>query len=844
MGAFIKANRTFFLLLFLILLAVFGYFWYRSGFTLEFSKFFASAPVPAGGPGIVINNAPVSHGQQVSISWSKLDADECHALNWIDTGGLIEGTALSAPVDACSASSGTVTIVCSYASSGGVTGQTSKTFAINSASCPSATVSPTPTATGGGGGAPNVCAGALESHTDSQTHVTFCIKSTNFNTATCTNSTGQTLTQVVGVMNNSSFNGYFRSAGFGDPIAGCSATQTGTFGFGPTGDTTIPAGQSGVVTFSYNAASIACGRVQLDSCFFGDGFGCMDTDQWNILGKVINSGTSCSTPAPTPTPTATVTLSPTPTLTVSTTPTATTTPLLSCNPTGQTVSVGQSATINATGGSGSGFTWFAPGGSPATAAGTPFSVTYNTPGFKTVTVASGGQQAACTVTVTSPIQSVSPPVSPSLPPLACSPATQTVLIGQSTSFQATGGIGINGQTYTWSAPGGSPTSGTGSAFSPSYQTVGTKIVTLTDALGASTTCTVTVVGPGASISTAPNVARITIQKLVRNITQNGIEADNVNANPGDTVEFVLRVSSVGSATATHVIVADGPPAGLIFQPGTTTIDGVRSADITPNSDASALVLGDMAPGRTIIVRFRATVAPASFFASGTTVLTNTGFARGDNTDSVRDTAFVTVVNVPANLTLTLTKLGRNITRGETTEHTPVLSSPGQTIEFVLRVRNTSAAAVTNVMLRDIVPVGITPIAGSVRIGGVAAPDALTAAGLSLGTLAPGQEVVVTFRGIVASASQLPVGTTTLINTAVVTATGVSPLTAQLPIIISTTVIVPPVNTGPGESTVLALIISGIITLLYVGYTSTDTYRRHEIGELVKEAKDDQFNFRR
>ena len=179
------------------------------------------------------------------------------------------------------------------------------------------------------------------------------------------------------------------------------------------------------------------------------------------------------------------------------------------------------------------------------------------------------------------------------------------------------------------------------------------------------------------------------------MTQNGSEADNVNANPGDTVEFSLRVSSVGSGTAVHVIVADGPPAGLMFQPGTPTIDGVRSADITPNSDASALVLGDMAPGRTITVRFRATVAAASFFASGTSVLTNTGFARADNTPGVTDMAFVTVVNTPQNLSMSLVKMGRNVTRGQTGEYTPVYSSPAQTIEFILRIRNTSNAPLDN-----------------------------------------------------------------------------------------------------------------------------------------------------
>jgi uncharacterized repeat protein (TIGR01451 family) len=316
----------------------------------------------------------------------------------------------------------------------------------------------------------------------------------------------------------------------------------------------------------------------------------------------------------------------------------------------------------------------------------------------------------------------------------------------------------------------------------------------------------------------------------------------VNANPSDTVEFSVRVSSVGTGPVLGAVVRDALPAGLTYVPGSTTIDGVSASD---GVTSTGLNLGDMPTGRTITIRFRATVAPATFFATGTSVLTNTAYARGSNVTEVSDVAFVTIANLPQTLTMSLVKMGRNITRGETGERTPVYASPVQTIEFVLRVRNTSNAPLTDVVLRDIVPAGITFVPGSVRIGSSPASDTLTASGLNLGTLAVGQEVVVTFSGRVAGATELPTGTTTLINTAQATATGVGTLIAQLPVIITNTaVVVPPISTGPGESTVLALIISGIITLLYVGYTSTDTYRRREIGAIANETKDEPFNFRR
>gem|GEM_PF-5566735 len=46
-----------------------------------------------------------------------------------------------------------------------------------------------------------------------------------------------------------------------------------------------------------------------------------------------------------------------------------------------------------------------------------------------------------------------------------------------------------------------------------------------------------------------------------------------------------------------------------------------------------------------------------------------------------------------------------------------------------------------------------------------------------------------------------------------------------------------VKTGPGEATAAALLISAILSLLYVGYTKTNRFRRKEIEEIAKENHD-------
>jgi uncharacterized repeat protein (TIGR01451 family) len=200
---------------------------------------------------------------------------------------------------------------------------------------------------------------------------------------------------------------------------------------------------------------------------------------------------------------------------------------------------------------------------------------------------------------------------------------------------------------------------------------------------------------------------------------------------------------------------------------------------------------------------------------------------------------VVVVTRAGNVPLVLTKMGRNVTRSQTGEHSPVYADPAQTVEFILRVRNTGATPLTNVMVRDTLPPGVTFIAGTVRVNGQAAADTLVTTGINIGTLAPGAESTITFSGRVADATALPTGTSTHINTAYARADGTPEVSAQLPVIVVRAG--PPVTqipTGPGESTVLALIISAVITLLYVGYTSTDTYRRREAGSLAGQAGKD------
>jgi hypothetical protein len=157
-------------------------------------------------------------------------------------------------------------------------------------------------------------------------------------------------------------------------------------------------------------------------------------------------------------------------------------PTLVCAPPAQTVAIGQTANVSATGGTGT-YAWSAPGGSTITGTGAAFGTSYAAAGSNTITVTSGAQTATCLVNV--------PPPAP--PPLVCAPPTQTVAIGQAANVSATGGTG----TYSWSAPGGTTPTGSGAAFGTSYAAAGSNTITVTS--GAQTaSCQVNVPPPANS----------------------------------------------------------------------------------------------------------------------------------------------------------------------------------------------------------------------------------------------------------------------------------------------------------------------------------------------------------
>src|SRR4029077_4339314 len=142
-------------------------------------------------------------------------------------------------------------------------------------------------------------------------------------------------------------------------------------------------------------------------------------------------------------------------------------------PTTGTVGTAVTFTVVASGGTAPyTFSWTATGGSPATGTGASFTTTYNVKGPYVVNAPVTDGNAAKAFKTASIV------ISPfALADTVSGPATGTV--GTAVTFTAAATGGTAPYTFSWTAVGGNPASGTGASFSTTYNVKGTYTVNAT-----------------------------------------------------------------------------------------------------------------------------------------------------------------------------------------------------------------------------------------------------------------------------------------------------------------------------------------------------------------------------
>lgn len=220
---------------------------------------------------------------------------------------------------------------------------------------------------------------------------------------------------------------------------------------------------------------------------------------------------------------------------------------------------------------------------------------------------------------------------------------------------------------------------------------------------------------------------LTINKEVRNVTRNTTFAKSVDAENGQQVEYRIRISNTGSATAKNVVLTDSLNNTGINPTGSLNVDRNYSGTLI-----SGLNLNELAVNSTVTVTYLANVTRDSI------TVTNTAQATASNASSVQSSATVNVL-APSKGNLILTKYVRTL-NGSFQKSVNVQNN--EIVEYRLVV-SVNSGRVQNIYLTDTLPSGLQYMSGTLKLDGNFIGDNYSY--INIGTLENGLTKTVMFQ---------------------------------------------------------------------------------------------------
>ncbi|WP_390581347.1 hypothetical protein [Paenibacillus illinoisensis] len=210
-------------------------------------------------------------------------------------------------------------------------------------------------------------------------------------------------------------------------------------------------------------------------------------------------------------------------------------------------------------------------------------------------------------------------------------------------------------------------------------------------------------------------------------------ANTSNATIGDTIVYSFSINNSGNLAA-NLTLTDNIPDGAVLLPNSVLIDGVPQPGANPET---GIVVGTIPPGGSVNVTVTLEVTVDSLPQNQrltNQAVANYTFSPPDGrqlTGTVSSNVLVIPVSAP------------NVTVVKSTD--AIDAVVGDVITYTVVVTNAGIEVVNNVVMVDPVPVGTVFVPGSVTVDGVARPTGNPNTGITLGSIAAGASVTVTFR---------------------------------------------------------------------------------------------------
>ncbi|ETT52803.1 DUF7507 domain-containing protein [Paenibacillus sp. FSL H7-689] len=206
-----------------------------------------------------------------------------------------------------------------------------------------------------------------------------------------------------------------------------------------------------------------------------------------------------------------------------------------------------------------------------------------------------------------------------------------------------------------------------------------------------------------------------------------------NATIGDTITYSFAINNSGNLDASLTL-TDNIPNGAVLLPNSVLIDGVPQPGANPET---GIVVGTIPSGGTVIVTVTLEVTVDTLPQDQQLVnqaVANYTFSPPDGrllTGTVSSNVLVIPVSAP------------NVVVAKSTS--AIDAVVGDVITYTVVVTNSGIEVVNNVVMVDPVPVGTVFVPGSVTVDGVPRPTGNPNTGITLGSIAAGASVTVTFR---------------------------------------------------------------------------------------------------